>query len=45
MQINFECAHCGKINLVNLSDINLGDLAADGVSSMKLGKIQELTLD
>lgn len=32
MQINFECVHCGEINLVDLSDINLGDLAGDGVS-------------
>ena len=32
MQINFECVHCGEINLVDLSDINLGDLAGDDVS-------------
>ena len=31
MQINFECVHCGEINLVDLSDINLGDLAGNDV--------------
>ena len=29
MQIDFECVHCGEINLLDLSDINLADLAAD----------------